>query len=298
MNKLSVIFLSYAINDDVYKMNCDAIKSLVNSEKWEDDQLEVLVMESCKSSVYEYCRDVVKVIIPNEKFNFHRFFNIGLDNSSGDFVAFCNNDVLFEKGWFSAIMSVKEKHPRFMCFSPLDDKYSGMTAAFLPRNKAYYCGWDYGRYFAPWCFVWERKVFKTIGKFDETFDFYAADADETNTLRYYSIPSVVVTASVVRHLSSQTVTKERKINDHRITDYDKYPLTDAELKRGYQWLWDDDRLYWGYQREKAKWGNVQMTHRVQRFLEKFPFLNIRPISKILYNRKVNHVLCKLTGIEE
>lgn len=298
MTKLSVIFLSYAVNDDVYKMNCNAINSLLQSESWNDGELEVLLMESCKSSNYEYLQKEVNVLVPGERFNFHRFFNIGLDHSKGEFIAFCNNDVFFESGWFSAMMKVKANHPRFMCFSPLDDKYPGMTAETLPREKAYYCGWNYGKYFAPWCFVYERKVFKTIGRFDERFDFYAADADETNTLRYYAIPSVVITGSVVRHLSSQTVSKERRINDHRITDYEKYPLTEAELKRGYQWLWDDDRFYWGYQREKAKWGNIQMTYRVQRFFEKFPFLNIRPISKILYNRKVNHVLCKLTGIKE
>lgn len=297
MSSLSVIFLSYAINDSVYEMNCNAIDSLIQSENWANGQLQIILIESCKSNKYEYGGEV-ELLIPDERFNFHRFFNIGLDNSWGDFIAFCNNDVLFEKGWFSAMMEVKEAHPRFMCFSPLDDKYPGMTAKALPRDKAYYCGWNYGKYFAPWCFVWQRKVFKTIGRFDETFDFYAADADETNTLRYYAIPSVVVTRSVVRHLSSQTVSKERKINEHRITDIENYPLTEAELKRGYQWLWDDDRYYFGYQREKAKWGNIQMTMRVQKLLTKLPFLNIRPVAKILYNRKVNHLLCKLTGIKE
>ena len=297
MTKLSVIFLSYAVNDDIYKMNCNAIDSLLQSESWADGELEIILIESCKSSSYKYLQEV-KTLVPEERFNFHRFFNIGLDCSCGEFVAFCNNDVLFEDGWFSAMMRVKDRHPRFMCFSPIDDKYPGMTAEALPRERDYYCGWDYGKYFAPWCFVWERKVFKTIGKFDETFDFYAADADETNTLRYYAIPSVVVTGSVVRHLSSQTVSKERKINDHLITDHEKYPLTEAELNRGYQWLWEDDRFYWGYQREKAKWGNIQMTKRVQKFLTLFPFLNIRPVTKVLYNKKVNHFLCKLTGIKE
>ena len=109
---------------------------------------------------------------------------------------------------------------------------------------------------------------------------------------------MVVTRSVVRHLSSQTVSKERIINDHVITDYEKFPLTEAELKRGYQWLWDDDRFYWGYQKEKAKWGNIQMTKRIQKILTKLPFLNVRPLTKILYSRKVNHLLCRLTGIKE
>ncbi len=297
MKSLSVVLLSYAVNDIIYRMNSDAIDSLFKSESWGNEDLEILLIESCKTSNYSY-REGVRVIVPDEAFNFHRFFNIGLDNSKGEFIAFCNNDVWFEEGWYSSILKVKAEHPHFKCFSPLDDKYPNMTAAALPRDKAFYCGYDYGKFFAPWCFVWERKVFKTIGRFDESFSFYAADADETNTLRYYAIPSVVVTGSVVRHLSSQTVSKERVINNHKITDYASYPLTENELKRGYQWLWDDDRFYLGYQQEKRKWGNIQMTKRVQHFLELFPFLNIRPITKILYNKKVNHLLCRLTGIKE
>lgn len=297
METLSVIFLSYAIDDNIHRMNLNAIDSLLESEAWDDGGLEILLMESCKSSSYGY-PEGVQVIVPDEPFNFHGYFNIGIKRSTGKFLAFCNNDIIFEKGWYSAIMDVKSKHPRFKCFSPLDGSRPGMSPEALPRDKAYYKGWDYGKYFAPWCFVWERSVFKTIGLFDERFEFYAADADETNTLRYYAIPSVVVTASEVRHLASQSVSRERKINDHTVTDHEKYPLTEAELRRGYQWLWDDDRLYKGYQQEKAKWGNIQMTKRVQRLLTTLPFLNIRPIAKVLYNRKVNHILCRLTGIQE
>lgn len=294
---LSVILLSYAINDEVYSMNLECIESLFLSEKWEDGALEVVLMESRKDSPYVYQKGV-KVITPNERFNFHRFFNIGLDNSDGEFVAFCNNDIVFETGWFSAIKHVADNHRRYLCFSPIDEKYKGMSALSLPREKEFYLGWDYGKYFAPWCFVWKRKVFDIVGRFDEQFDFYAADADETNTLRYNAIYSVVCTKSVVRHLGSQSVGKERKINDHRIVEKDKYPLTQEELRRGYAWLWDDDRFYWGYKREIGKWGNIQMTKRIQKVVTKFPFLNIRPITRILYSKKVNKFLCELTGIKE
>lgn len=290
--------MSYTIDETIYHMNYDAIRSLHESEDWENGQLEVLLIESNKSSQYSYQPYAVKIIIPQEKFNFHRFFNIGLDNSSGDYLAFCNNDIIFEKNWFSEICKIKRRHPRFRCFSPIDEKYPNMTPQALPRSKSYYCGWDYGKYFAPWCFVWERSVFKIIGRFDETFEFYAADADETNTLRSNAIPSVVVPTSIVHHLASQSVKKERKINNHVITDKDLFPLTPAEIKRGYQWLWDDDRFYYGYQREKEKWGNIQMTKRIQKLIQIFPFLNIRPITKILYSKRVNKLLCRITGIEE
>ena len=64
-NKLSVIILSYAIDEDIYEMNCRALKSLVESEKWSDN-LQVLVIESKKDSNYTYPWPNVEVLIPNE----------------------------------------------------------------------------------------------------------------------------------------------------------------------------------------------------------------------------------------
>ncbi len=55
MTKLSVIFLSYAVNDDIYRMNCNAIDSLLQSESWKDE-LEIILIESCKSNNYKYLR--------------------------------------------------------------------------------------------------------------------------------------------------------------------------------------------------------------------------------------------------
>lgn len=292
MTKLSVIILSYALDDEVYQMNVRAIESLYASEQWSEGEPEVLLMESNREAKCTYDKRV-KVMMPEEKFGFHRFFNIGLDNTSGEFVVFCNNDIVFMPGWWSAIMDVKRTHPKFMCFSPVDSSYP-MMAEEIAKGADYTIGWENKRHFAAWCFVWERKVFDTIGRFDETFDFYSADDDELQTLRYYAIPNVLVTGSEVKHLS-QVVTKKVGISKYAVTDKEKYPLSEYEIKRGYTWLWDDVRYYVAYQREKAKWGNQHMRERVNRFLEKHPSLNVRWITKMLYNKKVNLFLTKITG---
>ena len=292
MPKLSVIILSYAIDEEVYQMNCRAIESLFSSENWNDGEPEVLLIESNREARYAYDKRV-KVMMPEETFGFHRFFNIGLDNTSGEFVAFCNNDIVFMPGWWSAIMEVKEQNPKFMCFSPLDSSYP-MMAEEVAKGADYIIGWENKRHFAAWCFVWERKVFKTIGRFDEVFDFYSADDDELQTLRYYAIPNVLVTGSEVRHLS-QVVTTKIGVEEYKVTDKEKYPLSDYEIRRGWIWLWDDVRFYQAYQREKAKWGNHHMRQRVNRFFEHHPRMNVRAIAKVLYNRRVNLMLAKITG---
>ena len=83
MPKLSIIILSYAIDNDIYEMNCQCLNSLFESEQWQKEELEVLLIESNKQSAYQY-NERVRVLIPDEKFNFHRFLNIGLDESKGE----------------------------------------------------------------------------------------------------------------------------------------------------------------------------------------------------------------------
>lgn len=293
---LSVIILSYALDDEIYQMNRRCLASLFDSENWEDGQLQVLLIESDKQNPYTY-DERVDVLVPEERFNFHRFFNIGLTHTEGEFVAFCNNDIVFTKGWFSYIMAVKKSHPEFKCFSPLDRSYPLMGEDTLPSTKDYYIGWENKKHFAAWCFVWERRVFDVIGKFDETFDFYFADDDELQTLRYYAIPNVTVTHSEVKHLSQVVTNKVSRENQYKIVDKTRFPLTKEEIRRGYAWLWDDERFYVAYQRMKKKWGNEHMRERVNRFFEKNPRFFIRPITRFMYNRHVNVVLRILTGIK-
>lgn len=296
MSKLSVIILSYALDDEVYQMNTRCLDSLFASEQWRDGELEVLLMESNRMATYQYDARV-RIIIPEEKFGFHRFFNIGLDNTAGEFIAFCNNDIVFQPNWWTAIKRVKEQNPKFMCFSPLDRTYPMMTEEEMPSTRDYYIGWENKRHFAAWCFVWERKVFDIIGPFDEVFDFYAADDDELQTMHYYGIPNVLVTTSEVKHLS-QVVTNKVGINKYRITDYEMYPLSEFEIKRGYTWLWDDLRFYLAHRRFEKKWGNEWMRKCVNRLLDKYKFLNKRVVTRILYNKRVNILMAKLTGVSD
>lgn len=304
MKSLSIIILSYALDDEVYQMNRHTLESLLASEQWPDELLDIILLESNKQNPYQYDDIFVghehqvrfRIEVPQEKFNFHRFLNHGIAMTHGDFVAMCNNDIEFRPGWYTAIMEVKCSHPEFMCFSPLDRSYPLMSEKVLPSTKPYYIGWENKKHYAAWCMVWERKVFKTIGMLDETFDFYSADDDELQTLRYWAIPNVVVTASEVRHLS-QVVTKKMEEKQSSVISQevrDQYPLTDAEIKRGYSWLWEDIRFYHAYQRMKKKWGNPHMRERVDRMLEYHPNLNRRCVTKILYNRNVNLLLARIT----
>lgn len=301
-DKLSVIILSYALDDDIYNLNKQAIESLLASETWVAGSLQILLIESNKENPYQYHYPNVEVLVPNEKFGFHRFFNIGIEHTDGEYIAFCNNDIIFHKGWFSAIREVADTHQRFLCFSPIDDSgdYPKMTPEALPRDKAFYKGWEHQKHFAPWCFVWKRKVFDITGPFDETIDFYGADCDELNMMSRNALWSVVCTMSVVDHLAGQTaiVKQSGKDDKYRITDYDKYPLTEFEKKHNYPlWIYDDYRFYEGYQKLKKKWGLDNTTKWLQRKLSKYPFLNFRLLTQLLFSKRANLFFTRLRGIK-
>lgn len=301
-DKLSVIILSYALDDDIYHLNKQAIETLLSSEVWPSGSLQIILIESNKENPYQYPYPNVEVLIPNEKFGFHRFFNIGIEHTDGEYIAFCNNDIIFHKGWFSAIREVSDNHRRFLCFSPIDDSgdYPKMSPEALPREKAFYRGWEHQKHFAPWCFVWKRKVFDITGPFDETVDFYGADCDEQNIMSHNALWSVVCTKSVVNHLAGQTaiVKQSGKGDKYRITDYDKYPLTEFEKTHNYPlWIYDDYRFYEGYQKLKKKWGLDNTTKWLQRKITQYPILNFRPLTRLLFTKRMNHIFCRLRGIK-
>lgn len=302
-DKLSVIILSYALDDDIYNLNKQAIESLLASETWVAGSLQILLIESNKENPYQYPYPNVEVLVPNEKFGFHRFFNIGIEHTDGEYIAFCNNDIIFHKGWFSVIREVADTHQRFLCFSPIDDSgdYPKMTPEALPRDKAFYKGWEHQKHFAPWCFVWKRKVFDITGPFDETIDFYGADCDELNMMSHNALWGVVCTKSVVDHLAGQTaiVKQSGKDDKYRITDYDKYPLTEFEKTHNYPlWIYDDYRFYEGYQKLKKKWGLDNTTKWLQRKIIQYPILNFRPLTRLLFTKRMNHIFCRLRGIKQ
>lgn len=301
-DKLSVIILSYALDDDIYHLNKQAIETLLSSEVWPSGSLQILLIESNKENPYQYPYPNVEVLIPNEKFGFHRFFNIGIEHTDGEYLAFCNNDIIFHKNWFSAIREVADNRQRFLCFSPIDDSgnYPKMSPEALPREKAFYKGWEHQKHFAPWCFVWKRKVFDITGPFDETIDFYGADCDEQNMMSRNALWSVVCTKSIVNHLAGQTaILKQSAVdNQYRITDYEKYPLTEFEKTHNYPlWIYDDYRFYEGYQKLKKKWGLDNTTKWLQRKITQYPILNFRPLSRFLFTKRLNHFFCRLRRIK-
>lgn len=297
MVSLSIVILSNALDDDIYEMNSKCLNSLYTSENWDSEKLSVsvFIIESNKQSLYIYDKRV-KVLMPEEPFNFNLFLNIGIQNTESKFIALCNNDIIFFKNWFSEILKVRDKRENLLCFSTIDRDYKTMSYDIFPEAKDYYIGWENKYHFSAWCFVVDREIFSIIGKLDETFNFYGADDDFLMLLKKYAIVNALVIHSKVKHLSQVVSKKIDKSTPPEIKDKIKYPIPDKFIKRGYRWLWEDYRYYDSFFKMYNKWGDLKMVSRIDRLLNIFPFLRKRFITKILYNKRTNVILSKITGV--
>lgn len=207
---IDIIILSYAKNEVLRRVTENAIQSLLNSEKSDTIQFNIIVIESEKNTpTYQY--PFVKTIYPRQAFNLNKYLNIGIKNSNSEYICFCNNDLFFEKNWASKLIEAFENDNKLVSASPICPLFHP-TVNIHPFTGIYE-GTEIRKQIAGWCFLIKRDLLKTIGLFDERFNFWYADADYSKTLQKYNLKHALITDSIVKHLD-RTTTKELT-NKHR-----------------------------------------------------------------------------------
>ncbi|MGZ4035452.1 MAG: glycosyltransferase family 2 protein [Bacteroidia bacterium] len=252
--QIDVVIFSLCATDETFAMNSDCISSLMESET--DHSFNVIVMESNKDfykTGYKYPYPV-KIVIPEEKFNYNRFLNIAIRQTNNEMICLCNNDLVFKKGWLSEILRVKKLRPDIQSFSPKDPDYKTVKDKFLDRD--YYLGYEVGWEFFAACLLLERKVFEKTGLFDEAFDFYYQDYDFSMCLRKHNILHALITKANFSHVYTGKVK-----NDF---------TTMEKLER-------DKRLY------HKKWGSQRMIGIKNRLAKILISLKLNFLLKYLYS---------------
>jgi GT2 family glycosyltransferase len=279
--KLSVIILSLTNTEELFKMISNCINSLVESES--HISMEIIVVESNKNysiSGFEY-PGFVKVIIPPDDFNFHKFLNIGIKASVGEYVALCNNDLIFYKNWFSEIMKISKEYPLIKSFSPSSkiDDYS-----FAKKMEL---GYKVRTHIMGWCIVVNREVFHKIGFLDEAFDFNYADNDYAMTLKKYNIKHAIVYTSKVEHLEREKRNEKsedegvayRKLQEN--VNFDLIKIPDYIYNRGYEFLLNDKKSLQDNIKFHKKWGNPNLLYRKNKIADLCIKLKIGFINKFI-----------------
>lgn len=261
-------------------MTSNCINSLVASEQ--TTEMEIILVESNKNftkSGFIY-PDFVKILIPEADFNFHKFLNIGIKESRGQYIALCNNDLIFYKNWFSEIYKISTENPNIKSFSPsgkIDDYSFSQEFEFGYKIRTHVMGW---------CIVAFREVFEKIDYLDETFDFGCADNDYAMTLKKYNIKHVVVHSSKVEHLEREKAKKQREGLDAGYYELIKnvdvnMKIPDYLLKNGNEYLQHDKKSLEDFIKYHNKWGSPTLLYRKNKIADLFIRLHLGFLNRII-----------------
>lgn len=280
MISLSVIILAKTNSDLVFETTMNCINSLIQSENF-NDNLEIIIVESNKEYLLKYkYPDKTKLILPDEEFGFHKFLNIGVKASKGKYVALCNNDLIFEKKWFSEIINVAKKNKEILSFSPIDPRFE------LDKYHFFKEGYKVTQHIKGWCLVCDKRLFTKYKKLDENFKFYYSDNDYALSLLYYNIKHVVVAKSHVKHLHRINSTEaENRKDDFFNEKVIKRKLPKQLYSDDLKWILSNERVLFDYLTYYNKWGNTDSVYRIAKYAQKLNRIKLNVLVKILFQIK-------------
>lgn len=261
MITLSAIILSHTSNASIYAMTKHCIETL-EKHLSEDIVSEIILVESNSEYIQQgfvYSKHV-KVILPEEKpFNFHSYLNIGIAEASSDYIALCNNDLIFYPQWFEEILKVADEHPKIGSFSPVDPDMPKLPKSITAHNQ-YVLGYEIQKHIKGWCIVARAETFKKIGPLDERFNFYFADNDYAMMLRKHNIQHVSVTNSRVKHLEHGHRPELEKDITTLIEklSYDISEIPEYVIRERRHWLLSNDKIVAGLLQFHQKWGGYRI----------------------------------------
>lgn len=164
------------------------------------------------------------------EFNYNKCLNFGLMHTNTEYVALCNNDLVFEKGW-QDITRVME-YFNLLSASPFS-KYNPHQHPYKVSNEIHY-GYRIGWEMLGWCIVVNREILQTIKKLPEDYKFWCSDNAYADVLQKNDIKHAVVCNSIVNHIGggSKTINalhnkSAKKYLEYTTGEYNKY----VEAKR-------------------------------------------------------------------
>lgn len=213
MIDVDVIILTKSFSRDSIMMTKRTIISMQEAEK--DYKFHFHLVESGINLHRQYSHLVDNYLFMDEDFNYNKFINSALKHIKYDWVVISNNDVGYEKNWFSEIMEVYMERPDIESFSPKDPmlylKYFNWH--FIETKYKYFQSYKVSEALMGWSLVIKRNALDKITPFDEQFDMYYQDNDYAMMLQKNNIKHALVRNSIACHLGTlevDNISEEKK----------------------------------------------------------------------------------------
>ena len=199
MKNVDVVIISWARNEELLRVTKEGLNTLFDSES--DIAFHAYIVETNPEVNYDEYNQFkwmhsCTTIHPNTDFGYHKYLNIGRRAGKSPYVALCNSDLTYEKGWASEIIRVMETLPRFLSASPWCPQTQGDNKT---QKGNVYEGYRVRGELAGWCIFQQRKIYDKLIELDERFKFWYCDNDYSMELQKNSIAHCLVCDSVVNH---------------------------------------------------------------------------------------------------
>jgi GT2 family glycosyltransferase len=204
---VDVICHTKTSDDDVYNMTKIALMMLRDSEK--DYNFKVHLYETDPNSTYSYEGLCYNYFRYNEPYNCATVINLANSVITHDWVLIINNDLRFERGWFSKIVDVHKQRPDIESFTPKDPLLYAQfyDFHFVGTDEDYHESHKVTEFMGGWCYVMKKRVWDAVYPWDDQFAFYYADNDYAEKIKRLGIKHALVRDSIVFHFGSKTVGK-------------------------------------------------------------------------------------------
>lgn len=161
-------------------------------------------------------KDAKLTLFWGKEFNYNACLNFGIMHTNTDYIALCNNDLVFEKDW-QKITDRMEARSIYSA-SPFSKNKCGHRNAYTNDGSIHY-GYQIGCEMLGWCIVVNKELFSIIGKLDESRSFWCSDNVYADQLQAHGLKHMLDCGSVVNHIGmgSKTLNTMPRATYNRLT---------------------------------------------------------------------------------
>lgn len=195
--------------------------------------IDIVIVGDINSPITDRCVDSLTTtgtiidhadifIVPYAGYN--RSLNTGGEIGTCEHIAFCNNDLDFQKGWDVHILNALTGQDKIVSASPWCPKtHRSWWGNEVPKGNV--IGVQTGKIVAGWCLVLKRSWWEEMGGFDERMEFWCCDNSYTMQLENVGKKHGLIMKSQVIHLQSQVLNQfkgTQKYDDLTMGEVRKY----------------------------------------------------------------------------
>lgn len=203
---VDVVMVSKTCSDYFFQMTCNAIDSLLKSE--DNVSWNITLIEDNKN----YHKDrwkypaYVRVIVPMFTLNYNRYLQAGIREGKNEWCLLVNNDLIFQKNWFTEIMKVYNHFGgKVESFGTWNERTHG---ELFSDRKPLYAGYRTYYEMSGWCIVVRRKLLEQINFYNPKntrVTFWYSDNLFADLLQRWNKVHLLVRDAKVDHLESTTL---------------------------------------------------------------------------------------------